>query len=289
MKYFKFTLKEKKIITTLMIINFFALFVNYFGLSINFKHNSDNYYICLFTNAKKQYSISIDEVYSGTNLKVYTTENWTPEFYPFVRFYGKWYDGFYFNGLFPYYDYTEFLVYSVFIFGFFITRNIFKEGQKDHELNFNNSGNISNNTVELDNLKNLFNLGILNETEYNSKVEKVKINNKSEKLKNTDEYKQLKSLHELGILTKEEFTIKINLLSKIKFEKKFEKNFRVINGFSEGLGVAINSDLNFGYVNENGEIIIDFIYEFAENFKDGVAVVTFKGTSKKINKENVDI
>ena len=119
MKYLKFTLKERKLITMLMVINSFALFVNYFGLSPKIRSGNTEYYLCLFTNAVKN-----DKYLHRTNLVQYNSYEFEDKFFPFVKYYSSWYEGSYFNGIFPYYDISEFLVYTLVIFGFFILRKV---------------------------------------------------------------------------------------------------------------------------------------------------------------------
>lgn len=46
-----------------------------------------------------------------------------------------------------------------------------------------------------------------------------------------------------------------------------------ISFFSDGLGFAYNNDDKFGYFNKNYEVVIDFIYDDASHFNDGVAWV----------------
>ena len=121
MRYLKFTLKERRVIILLMLINCFALFVNYFGISPRFKNENDNYYFCLFTNSTKS---SDSYMFYQSNLERYSEHKWEENFYPFVDLYDSWYDGFYFNGVFPYFDHTEFVVYSLLIFGYFILRKM---------------------------------------------------------------------------------------------------------------------------------------------------------------------
>ena len=43
--------------------------------------------------------------------------------------------------------------------------------------------------------------------------------------------------------------------------------------FTDGIGFAMNSEKKYGYINENFEVIIDFIYDDASAFNDGVALV----------------
>ena len=181
MKYLNFTDKEKKIILILMLINCFALFVNYFGLSPKIKNSDNDYYVCLFTNSATNFSVVDGHYLDATNLERYKAYKFEENFYPFVKFYHSWYDNFYFNGLFPYYDYTEFLVYTLLIFSFFISRKIL------------NSENVET-TIP---------------TEINKPISK-----KGSKFKNSKEYKQLKNLYDLEVLNDEEFKSKVKLLKK---------------------------------------------------------------------------
>lgn len=114
MKPIKFDQKELRIIIILMIINTFALFVNYFELSPN---NGDFF---LLTDSK-EFSVPSQNGYSTINGRslMYSQEH-TKHFWPFV----KYYDEPRFRGIFTDYDHTEFLVYSLVIFGFFIIRKI---------------------------------------------------------------------------------------------------------------------------------------------------------------------
>lgn len=85
------------------------------------------------------------------------------------------------------------------------------------------NSNIENNTPErkiekkldstISNLTDLKNKGILTDTEYKNKVEKINIEKSEQNLKGFLEYKQLKSLLDNGILTKEEFESKVQKLN----------------------------------------------------------------------------
>lgn len=172
MSKIKFTLKERKIVTVLMLVNCFALFVNYFGLSPKIKNEIGEDYKCLFTNS------IITSNYGGNNLENYNHEfyKFKNRFYPFVEFYDTSSDDFYFNGIFPYYDYTEFFVYTLAIFGFFIIRKL-----------------ISNNET----------IAVSEEP-----IEVIK----EKRYKSSKEYLQLQSLYNSGILTDEEFKSKVEFL-----------------------------------------------------------------------------
>ena len=94
---------------------------------------------------------------------------------------------------------------------------------------------------------------------------------------------ELRSRRDITSLTKEEFESKLNLL-KNKPKVKI-KDFRIVDGFSEGLALAINSELDYGFVDNEGNVIIPFKFEHAENFKDDIAKVRYNGEFKSINKK----
>lgn len=132
-------------------------------------------------------------------------------------------------------------------------------------------------------LKELKDSGIITKEEYKEKVERID-NQKTElNILNSKEYTQLKSLFDSNILTKEEFENKVNMLKSKNTNKLPHKNYRIINGYSEGLALAINDDLEYGFVNDDGEIIIDFIFEHAENFSSGIAKVRINDVFKEID------
>jgi uncharacterized membrane protein len=132
-------------------------------------------------------------------------------------------------------------------------------------------------------LKELKDSGIITQEEYKEKVERID-NQKTElNILNSKEYTQLKSLFDSNILTKEEFENKVNMLKSKNTNKLSHKNYRIINGYSEGLALAINDDLEYGFVNDDGEIIIDFIFEHAENFSNGIAKVRINDVFKEID------
>ncbi len=137
---------------------------------------------------------------------------------------------------------------------------------------------------QVESLKDLKEKGILTEEEYIQKVNRIEQEKKEENLKNSQEYKQLKSLYENGILTKVEFESKVELLNNNKEEERTEE-YRIIDGFSEGLALVINSDLDYGYIDESGKLIISFKFEHAENFINGIAKVRFNGKFENINKK----
>lgn len=71
-------------------------------------------------------------------------------------------------------------------------------------------------TNTADNLYQLKQKGILTDSEYEAKVEKIEAEKAEQNLKNSSEYNQLKSLLDSEILTKEEFEIKVKLIRRVK-------------------------------------------------------------------------
>ncbi len=124
--------------------------------------------------------------------------------------------------------------------------------------------------------------GILTDEEYKEKIEKVENEKAKQDVVNSTEYRQLKNLLNLGVLTKEEFQTKIVLLNSKALKPKTEE-FRIIDGFSENLALVINVDLDYGFINEENEIVIPFIFDHAENFVNGISNVRYKGVFRKIN------
>lgn len=133
------------------------------------------------------------------------------------------------------------------------------------------------------NLLDLKQKGIITDEEYSEKVSKINAEKSEQELKNSAEYKQLKSLLDSNILTKDEFENKVNILKNRNTNKLSQINYRIIDGYSEGLALAIDENLDYGFVNEKGETIINFIFEHAENFSNGVAKVRIDGVFKEID------
>lgn len=132
-------------------------------------------------------------------------------------------------------------------------------------------------------LKELKDGGIITEEEYKEKVEKINKQKTELNILNSREYTQLKSLFESNILTKEEFENKVNMLKSRNSDKLPHMHYRIIDGYSEGLALAIDENLEYGFVNEKGETVIKFIFEHAENFSNGVATVRIDGVFKEID------
>lgn len=147
----------------------------------------------------------------------------------------------------------------------------------------------------VENLTELNQKGLITNEEYYSKIEKIESEKAEINLKNLKEYKQLANLRESGILTTEEFETKVLLLkgklTKLNKSSLNDKNieYRIVDGYSEGFAVIINNDLDYGFIDLEKNIVIDFIFDYAENFKNGYAKVKFKGVFKTINYEGTII
>lgn len=107
----KYSIKQRKIITVLMIINTFAFLVNFFNtqryLSSNFKR--ENF---IFTDCTPGYYKN----YYWYNNKTYYYINKQEKFWPFTEFFEGYSDK-RFRGIFVDYDHTEFIIYTILIFG----------------------------------------------------------------------------------------------------------------------------------------------------------------------------
>ena len=130
MNKINFSQKERRTIIILMIINVFALFVNYFNLSPKFNIGSykNRTELFLFTDSKEKLLLSNPHktYFKNGTSRMYQIRH-TKHFWPFVKFYDK--DKFSINrkrirGIFADFDHTEFGVYTLIIFGFFIVKKL---------------------------------------------------------------------------------------------------------------------------------------------------------------------
>lgn len=125
----------------------------------------------------------------------------------------------------------------------------------------------------LNSLKELKESGILTVEEYKQKAKNIENSKLEAQLKESSNYKKLKSLYDDSVLTKEEFENKVeilknSLLSKDEIEEEL---------YFEGLRVFTDENLNYGFKDKKGDIIIKPIYEFAENFNEGLALIRQDG------------
>jgi len=135
---------------------------------------------------------------------------------------------------------------------------------------------------KINSLKELKDKEILTEQEYNEKVKNLENYKKDSELKLSEDYIKLKSLFEDGILTKEEFENKVEIL-KSKLEVKENTSPEEKEEFFDGLCVFANENLDYGFKDTQGEIIIKPIYEYADNFSNGLALVRDNGKFGFIN------
>ena len=136
-------------------------------------------------------------------------------------------------------------------------------------------------------IQNLFDLkckGVLTDEEYKQKIEKLEFEKNYQNLKNSLDYKQLKSLLDSNVLTIKEFEDKVEKLKTLN-NKTSIKDFRIVDGFSEGLALVINSDLEYGFINPEQKLVIQFQFEHAENFKKDYAYVRYKNAFGNIDKK----
>src|SRR5690606_12126341 len=125
-----FDKKERRIIITLMAINCFALFVNYFRLSPDFKYgtyqNETEIYILTDSKAEHLMRHNIWSTNSDGTSRMYEFSH-KSEFWPIVKFVDThWHEPNTkrFRGIFAAYDHTEFIVYTLVIFGFFTVKKL---------------------------------------------------------------------------------------------------------------------------------------------------------------------
>lgn len=82
-------------------------------------------------------------------------------------------------------------------------------------------------------------------------------------------------------LTQKKFAY-INKTGNIVFTVATTSDFIMCNEFHEGLA-AVEKDRKYGYINKTGRLVIPYTYEYAGDFKNGVAIV------KKSNGEEITI
>jgi hypothetical protein len=154
-----------------------------------------------------------------------------------------------------------------------------------------NSEIISNGEENLSDLRRNV---ILTDEEHDKKLEEIQNTNLEVLIKLTDDYKKLKSLFDNGVLTKDEFESKILVLKMMlksteqtkKTYSENEKEFTVTEEISEGYHVIMDDDFNYGFADINLDKIIDTTYEFADSFKEGLALVRLNDKFGFINSNN---
>ncbi|NGY38969.1 WG repeat-containing protein [Flavobacterium sp. XN-5] len=151
-----------------------------------------------------------------------------------------------------------------------------------------------NFNTKAENLKNLRDSHVLSEPEYQDKITKINDEELEQRVKRTEEYTSLKTLYSDGVFDKEEFESKVKIIrnqlsEKLKDNPNKEKSFRVSGDLKSGVAIAIDEDLNYGFVDENENIIIDFKYQFARDFKGGVALIKINNCFGFINTKGEEV
>lgn len=146
--------------------------------------------------------------------------------------------------------------------------------------------------VKKEALEQLKEKGILTEQEYEDKMKILAEDNICKSLETYDEYKQLKAFYEDGILTKEELESKVELLKdklRIAKENGSDSTYSNKNEPSEGLILITDTDLNYGFTDIDGKGVIKTKYEYAESFKEGLALVRLDNKFGFIDKNGTEV
>ena len=160
-------------------------------------------------------------------------------------------------------------------------------------------------------MKSLYDDGILTKEEFDSKTSQilkreVKNNSLSNKGKerikklvfenlNYEVYQKINTYYNKGNEENKALRHKLEKILKIKTDltdkkfieliikflnEKFDKNFkhqnidyRIAGELSEGYFLITDPDLNYGFANESKHLVIKPVYEHAENFREGLALV----------------
>ncbi|MGY5849182.1 WG repeat-containing protein [Salegentibacter sp. F14] len=145
-----------------------------------------------------------------------------------------------------------------------------------------------------ENLINLRDKGILSEGEFKSKISKIHQDKAYTELEKTKEYQQLKQLYNSGVLTKEEYDSKVKILiekqnSDLKaggLKSKLENTeYHQISQFKENRGRIWDKNQLFGFIDENYDTIVEPKYTIAEDFNEGLALVMLYDNYGFINKK----
>lgn len=75
-----------------------------------------------------------------------------------------------------------------------------------------------------------------------------------------------------------------NKYNKYQIGSGLVQEYRITDGFKEGFATVINEDLNYAFINNDRELVTDFIYEYAENFSCGLALVRVDNSFGYIDK-----
>lgn len=164
-----------------------------------------------------------------------------------------------------------------FLFSFFLivmSVVLIYSGARKEPVVAEKQNNINEYDDKINSLKELKDSGILTNEEYALKLNSVEFQNLgfNPQIENSSNYIKLRNLFDDGFLTKQEFENKVGILKKTLLPNNVKEE-----SYFEGLRVFTNDDLNNGFKDEKGITVIEPIYEFAENFKNGLALVRRNG------------
>ncbi len=156
----------------------------------------------------------------------------------------------------------------------------------------------SNFQKQKDNLKNLYEKGLLSEIELQEKYLKVTDQQITAELHETEEYQQLSELYKAEVLDSGEFEEKLkNLKEKLRETNKtsseklngFQSKYHMVGEFVEGLAKVWDEESNYGFIDERDNMVITPKYEFAEDFNEELALVRINRQFGFIDKEGHEI
>src|SRR5690554_2669847 len=117
----KYSIKQKKIITVLMIINTFAFLVNFFNTQRD-GYDKKIFYITDYTPG----------FYVGYHYHPGYYNDKQEKFWPFTNFFEE-FDEKRFRGVFVDYDHTEFIIYTILIFGIPVVGRVLNQTEEKNK------------------------------------------------------------------------------------------------------------------------------------------------------------
>ena len=165
------------------------------------------------------------------------------------------------------------------------TKETTMDVQHSEELNFQK---------QKENLKNLHEKGLLSEKELQEKNLKVTNQELTVELQKTEEYQQLSELYKAKVLESREFEEKVENLKLILKEAKsknsqttqeYQSKYNIIGEFVEGFAMVWDEEGNYGFIDYEDNLIITPRFEFAEDFKEELALVRLNRQFGFIDKE----
>jgi hypothetical protein len=145
------------------------------------------------------------------------------------------------------------------------------------------------------NLLELKESGVLSGIEYDSKLKKIEEEETNDEILKSDEYLKLKNLYDAGVFDTKEFEEKTavikNKLIKIltNSSRSHLNNYNIIGEFKCGLALATDSEVMYGFVDENQKVAVEFKYDFAKDFRDNLAFIRFQNKFGFINTSGQEV